>query len=294
MEQIRFVTAGDNSAIEQMKKIWRECFDADDAYLQLYFSTRYRADQTLAFYDDDQLLGMLTLLPCTYRGQWQGRERLYRAYYLFAVGTLPAAQGRQIATKLLTATDEWMQQQGVEMALLAPAEQSLYHFYQKRGYEPWFTRWQQTFPPKQTADAAQGFVLTPLSDQEYGQHHCRLIRQDSILWPQDAMAFAAGESRLYHGGIYALTRQGKQCGICYLYRYQPNEVIVKELLPEPGEDVWTLTEALRGMFSQAQVQVRLTAQAQKEAEWAGMARFYLPPSQQPQRTGQAYLPFILD
>ena len=294
MEQIRFVTAGNAAAMEQMKAVWKQCFDADEAYLQLYFSTRYRPEQTLAFFDDDRLLGMLTLLPCTYRGWWQGRERFYRGCYLFAVGTLPVAQGRQIATKLLSAADAWMQKTGVEMALLAPAEDSLYSFYQRRGYEHWFTREKRVFPLLQGSTDTPEFVLVPLRDQEYWQHHQRLLPQDSVLWPEEAIPFAAGESRLFGGGIYALTRKGKQCGICYLYRYTPEMVIVKELLAEPGEDLEAMIGALRRLFAESALEVRLAAQTHQKAGWAGMAKFYLPEQQRPECTGQGYLPFILD
>lgn len=294
MEQIRFVTAGDAAAMEQMRAVWKQCFGADEAYLQLYFSTRYRPDQTLAFFDDGQLLGMLTLLPCTYRGRWQGKERIYRGCYLFAVGTLPAAQGRQIATKLLSAADEWMRRTGIEVALLAPAEDSLYSFYQKRGYEHWFAREKRVFPALQSSADAQGLVLVPLDEQEYWRHHRRLLPQDSVLWPEEALPFAAGESRLYGGGIYALTRKGKRCGICYLYRYTPELVIIKELLAEPGEDPDAMIRALRGLFAQSALEVRLAVQTDRKASWAGMAKFYLAQQQRPEYTGRSYLPFILD
>ena len=84
-------------ALQQLKRIWRECFEADDGYLDAYFSIGYRPEQTLVFQDDDTILGMLTLLPCQYRGIHQGKVRLYKAAYLFAVGTLPQAQGRQLS-----------------------------------------------------------------------------------------------------------------------------------------------------------------------------------------------------
>ena len=48
-------------ALQQLKRIWRECFEADDGYLDAYFSIGYRPEQTLFFQDDDTILGMLTI-----------------------------------------------------------------------------------------------------------------------------------------------------------------------------------------------------------------------------------------
>ena len=107
MQSIGFVSQRQPDAVEQLKAIWRACFDAEEEYLHLYFSTRYRPDQTLVLEEDGQILGMLTLLPCTLRALCQGEWRLYRASYLFAVGTLPQAQGRQIATQLLQFADKY-------------------------------------------------------------------------------------------------------------------------------------------------------------------------------------------
>lgn len=284
---------------EQLRVLWRTCFDAEDAYQQLYFSTRYRPDQTLVFREEGEILGMATLLPCTYRGIFQGRERLYRASYLFAVATLPRARGKQIATKLLQEAERYHRQWGIELAILAPAQADLYPFYQKRGYETWFYRRECCYPP--TNSSADGWELRQLHVADYYHHHLRLLGRDAVLWPQDALIFAEGESKLYHGGLYALCQQGKRRAICNLYHYVPEEWIAKELLAEPGESEEQLCSALRGLFPQASWTVRLPAKedtqegqpGQKEVP-AGMVRWYLPQHQRPDQTGWAYLPFILD
>ena len=101
MQSIGFVSQRQPDAVEQLKAIWRVCFDAEEEYLHLYFSTRYRPDQTLVLEEDGQILGMLTLLPCTLRALCQGEWRLYRVVYRLGVGSLPQAQDRQEGNRLL-------------------------------------------------------------------------------------------------------------------------------------------------------------------------------------------------
>ena len=194
MQSIGFVSQRQPDAVEQLKAIWRACFDAEEEYLHLYFSTRYRPDQTLVLEEDGQILGMLTLLPCTLRVFCQGEWRLYRASYLFAVGTLPQAQGRQIATRLLQFADKYLQEQGIEAAVLYPAEPSLYRFYEKRGYEVWFSRSILSFPP--LMQKGTGWELQPLSVGQYHREQLRLLPQEAVLWLRDALLFVKGESRL--------------------------------------------------------------------------------------------------
>ena len=177
MQSIGFVSQRQPDAVEQLKAIWRVCFDAEEEYLHLYFSTRYRPDQTLVLEENGQILGMLTLLPCTLRALCQGEWRLYRASYLFAVGTLPQAQGRQIATQLLQFADKYLQEQGIEAAILYPAEPSLYRFYEKRGYEVWFSRSILSFPPlMQRGQAGSCSLFQPGSTTASSYAFCRRRR----------------------------------------------------------------------------------------------------------------------
>ncbi len=298
MAEIRLLTAEDCDAVEQMKQIWRECFDAEDAYLELYFSLRYRPEETLVYCEDGQVLGMLTILPCACRAPWKGRMRQYRGAYLFAVATLPQAQGRGISTKLLSFADQYLQSSGVEVSMLAPAEPSLYRFYEQRGYETWFFQRKGCLAPVGQGEST--IQRIPLSAREYTAHYRRLLPEDTMLWDEDAFAFAEGESRLYHGGLYALMQGERQIAICNLYRYQPQEVIVKELLLEPDADERTVVEGLRRQFPTAKLHLRLPADAQGMALTelplmpAGMVRFYGDEQEKPQKTQRAYCSFLLD
>lgn len=296
MEQIGFVSQQDQAAVEQMKQIWRECFQAEEEYLEIYFSTRYRPNETLVYRENGVVLGMLTLFPCIYRAFWNGKLREYNARYLFAVATLPSAQGKQISTKLLAYADKVLQEQGVDLALLAPATSQLYHFYEKRGYRKWFKGRVLSFRNNQKFDDSK-VLLKPLSAEEYIQCRNPLLPKDTVLWTNEHLHFADTESRLYHGGLYKLVQDGKCLGLCNLYRYTKDEVIIKELLVEPGIEENRVIEALRGMFHDSVLTVRLPATEQSKQEdtsFFGMIRFYREKEEYPQDTQQAYLSFVLD
>lgn len=289
MEQIRFLTSRDKDEVEQMKQIWRECFEAEDAYLNLYFSLLYCPEQTLVYQQDGQVLGMLTLLPCRYRVG----ERTLNARYLFAVATLPDAQGRQISTKLLAHADREMQRQGTEVALLAPATAQLYDFYGKRGYTPWFAGRKQSFAPLGTPVNFGEISLQPLSEKEYLLERERFAPRNAVVWGERHLRFARWESELYHGGLYRLVQGETTLGICNLYRYSDSEVIVKELLTEQGRKERDFIQFLRAFFYRCSTVFRLSAEGEGELSPVGMVRFYRE-EEFLQDTEQEYLSFLLD
>lgn len=243
--------------------------------------------RTVVLREQGKILGMLTLLPCSYR---VGGRQL-PSMYLFAVGTLPEAQGKQVATRMLSWVDRFLPQQGIEVAILAPATESLYSFYRKRGYEDWFYRSKLTLPAGQTGQ--KGLVWEEIGAQPFAQQLERMAGQDAVLWSAQELEFAEAESRLYHGGMYRLWQDGCPVGVCNLYRYTADKVIVKELLTEPEVCAEQLVKQICSGFEGGSIEFRLHPQLDLgQRVPAGMLRFYT--WERPLASGQAYLPFILD
>lgn len=127
-------------------RLWEECFEADEPYLQVYREQMLvKSDaRTVVLREQGKILGMLTLLPCSYRVE--GRQ--LPAMYLFAVATLPEAQGKQVATRMLSWVDRFLPQQGIEVAILAPATESLLQLLSaSAGMRTGFTAASLPFPP---------------------------------------------------------------------------------------------------------------------------------------------------
>ena len=243
--------------------------------------------RTVVLREQGKILGMLTLLPCSYRVE--GRQ--LPAMYLFAVATLPEAQGKQVATRMLSWVDRFLPQQGIEVAILAPATASLYNFYRKRGYEDWFYRSSLTLPAGQTGQ--KGLVWEEIGAQQFAQQLEQLAGQDAVLWNAQQLGFAEAESRLYHGGMYRLWQDGCPAGVCNLYRYTADKVIVKELLTKLEVCAEQLVKQICGSFEGGLIEFRLHPQLDLgQRVPAGMLRFYT--QERPLASGQAYLPFILD
>ena len=72
--------------------------------------------------------------------------RTYPAAYLYAVATREDCRGRGLAGTLLQFTEALLERLGYRCAVLVPAEQPLFGFYARLGYEPVFLRSRTPFP----------------------------------------------------------------------------------------------------------------------------------------------------
>lgn len=279
---ISFARAEDRNGLEE---VWRQCFDADEAYLKLYFASCYKAEETLVCREDGQVAGMLCLLPCTYRLG----DKTYSCRYVFAVGTLPYRQGGGVSTELLQATDKILEEAGTDLAVLAPATESLFGFYKKRGYDYWFAISQEEYPPLlgggQTALTEQR-----LSAAEYVTRREKLCGGDYMSWDEGAMNFAKGESELYGGGLFLLKDGEREAGLCNIY-HTKGKLTVKELLTQRLEDRETAVNYIRSVYKDSASEFRFPKKPGEKGKMIGVAKWYTSP---PTPTGEAYLSFILD
>ena len=205
---IRFAVPED---VPQLKMLWQDAFEDTPQGTLFYFARRHRADNMLVYEQEDKPLGMLTMLPMQLR---MGDVSL-PARYIFAVATDKAARGRGISTKLLDAAHQHMLESGDAAAVLAPAEPSLFAFYQKRGYQTVF------YADHAVVEAAQ---LPPYAGQcrDITKEEYQALRDaafDSsrlfVRFDGEALAYIMASARLYGGRVlYAEDGDMKGAALC--------------------------------------------------------------------------------
>ncbi len=124
---IRLATYSD---IPALKHIRRVCFEEENAFLDLYFSTKFTEDNTLVYLVDAAPVATLTLLEA----ELQTPERTFPVAYIYAVATLPGFRRRGLAEALLHRAGKLLRERGVEAAMLVPASEELFAYYIKLGY----------------------------------------------------------------------------------------------------------------------------------------------------------------
>lgn len=221
---IRFATDKD---YEPLKDIWRACFGDDEAYMNLFFETRYQFDQTIVYEIDGLVVAMLHLLPMAL----QGKGHRYTGKYIYAVATLEKYRGRGISTDLLSFVDDYLQEKEIDCAVLVPATQTLFSFYNKKGYAP-FSNMGYIKINRDTL-LHTNEILTSCTSKlsELKQiRACFFGKSNSfIVWDNDTLSYLDKEIILTGGQVITVTNENG--GIAYAVCYMENETLtIKEIV----------------------------------------------------------------
>ena len=81
---------------QQVVDLWQECFNDSEAFVRLYFSTKYTEENTLVHIENGKVLSALQMLP--YSMTCWGRE--LRISYISGASTWPEARGRGVSLRI--------------------------------------------------------------------------------------------------------------------------------------------------------------------------------------------------
>lgn len=117
---------GSGARLEQLKWLWKKAFGDEDDFIDTFFQTGYAPECCRVAIQDGALAGMLFWFDCSL-----GANKIA---YIYGVATDPAAQGQGVASGLLEDVHRLLKDCGYSGAILVPASDMLFMFYEKRGY----------------------------------------------------------------------------------------------------------------------------------------------------------------
>lgn len=286
---------------EQLMSLWRQCFDADERYLDLAFGRPYPLFDTKLLFEGARVAAALSLLPCSLGDG----THTQRGYYIYGVGTLPEFRKRGLSTQLMRETLQLLAKKGADFAVLMPAQKSLFSFYQKQGFDICscvsIRRIAQEEQKALIARAAnlrrsEGWSIEPLNRaEEYDALRRTLLHgHDAIHWEPRHYQYADRESTYYGGHLFLLRSKGKAaaCAACWPQEHEGKQyVIVKEFLchEQERENCLALLAELAG---KRQMILRLPPWEAGEKHPFGMIRWLREPDQGIEQ--EAYLALTLD
>lgn len=117
-----------------VRDMWKECFGDTDEFLDILFQYKYKDGNTLLYFDGDKVVASLQMLSytITFYGQ-----RIPFAY-LAGLCTLPEYRNKGYMPLLIHEAHRIMADRNIPLAILIPAEDWLYHYYERFGYEQVF------------------------------------------------------------------------------------------------------------------------------------------------------------
>lgn len=132
-----------------VRQMWKTCFGDTDTFLDIFFRYKYKPENTLLYFEDGKAIAALQMLP--YAITFHKQEIPFA--YLAGLCTLPEYRNKGIMGQLIHEAHRIITQRNIPLAILIPAEEWLYGYYGKFGYEQVFESDDTSIPLRQIIDA---------------------------------------------------------------------------------------------------------------------------------------------
>lgn len=222
------VEFANTSDFPQLMAMWRMAFADSDEYIQTFFDTMYKDGHAIVSREEGIAVACAYLLPC----QLVINGHLYSTYYLYAATTHPSHRNRGHMSGILRMAEEVAVERGIDFIVLVPAEDYLFNYYAKFGYQVAFYSKIVHF----TREELKGRALEPDLTDAFSLDLLRIRQEclgfgDYINWGNDGIKYAMYAHNASSGSI-AFTSDGYA-----MYNMGKNVVYVREMctLADPGE-----------------------------------------------------------
>lgn len=181
--RLRTATSEDKSALVAL---WEQAFGDTSDTVETFFQLCGTFRNTLVAQVDGKVRAALYLLE----NQLQVQETVYRAAYIYAAATETDYRKNGLMTALLAFADEIAVQRQFDFLFLTPAEDGLFSYYGKRGFQSAFAK-QVARVPRADLEHAAGKPLNAVNGEQNEQvsRHIALRGGAHILWSDAVLRF---------------------------------------------------------------------------------------------------------
>ncbi|MBQ2890941.1 MAG: GNAT family N-acetyltransferase [Clostridia bacterium] len=198
---------------EGVISLWNKTFKDSREMIENYLDNMCKNNMVLIT-EEDRVIAMASILPVTIRDK-KGR-------YVYAVATDENYRGKGYGKAIMDEIDKIIKERDEHFAVLVPASESLFDFYEKLGYK------QTVFAPPETKIQEDGDQIGP---EEYFKIRDEILKDlDYVKWSKKDLEYilSFGEIRKINGGAV----------------YIENGKVVENLTKEIFKEEWTKPLAL--------------------------------------------------
>ena len=171
------------------KALWAAAF-GDDGWIDSFFRTAYRPENTLAIFREGQLAAGLAWMQTSCQGR--------KLAYLYAVATAPEYRHQGLCRELMVKTQEVLTSRGYDGSVLVPADDGLRRMYAAMGYRNFGGVENLTLP------AGAPVPLWEVTPEEYAALRRKYLPVGGIVQEDGAIEYLAESAKLYAGNGFLL------------------------------------------------------------------------------------------
>lgn len=187
------------SDIPALKALWKEAFSDEDEFIDVFFKTAFSPSRAKIMRDNGVPVSVLYWFD-SFIGD-------FKIAYVYAVATALTHRGRGIAGAVLEDLHTHLADSGYDGAILVPARESLFGFYEKFGYSS------PTYVSETEVDAGEsGIPCRKIGADEYARERRKLLPKGGVIQENEGLAFLSATAKFYtgEGFLLAARREGKE------------------------------------------------------------------------------------
>lgn len=136
------ITFANDLTAPSVRRMWKVCFGDTEEFMDIFFTDKYRNENTLIYIEDNIPVASLQML--SYTITFYGETIPFA--YLAGLCTLPGYRRRGYMEQLIFEAHRILAERGISLAILIPAQNWLYGFYEKYGYQQVFDKSDELIP----------------------------------------------------------------------------------------------------------------------------------------------------
>ena len=214
---------------EERWALWQEAFGDSEEELSLFEGHAFSSARFAYRREDGTLAAALYFFDCTCRGK--------RIAYLYAIATAKAYRGRGLCRALMAQVHTRLAAAGYAGALLVPAEESLFAFYEKLGYRTVCALDERTV---RAADAPA--PLCELTAEEYAARRRARLPEGGVVQEGENLSYLATNARFFAGEDFIFVTREEEDGVTVL-EFLGNAARAGEALCALGYEAGTIRTA---------------------------------------------------
>lgn len=231
---------------DDIKKIWRECFNDSAEYVDMYFDRVYTDSQGIILEKNDKPVSSLLLQP--YEMKFHGATPLIG--YIAGAATRKGSRGQGYMSELMrTALYEASARDMMAVALI-PATPALYDFYARMDFAPVVMADAQRFTSLHAFSCAGEYerVENPADTAVYDAFSAmERERGCTVLHSQQDFLNTIADINICRGSFVCLRRKGEEEPVAMAWATEGDDdrIVIKELLGKDDDSREAAMQAVR-------------------------------------------------
>lgn len=193
--------------ISSLKELWFEAFKENEEQLNCFFETIFSSQIAYVAKDNESLVAMVYMLDTMVNSR--------KAAYLYAAATKKEYQGQGIMTNLV---DYAINNSNIELCITMPATSSLYHYYEKLGFQP-LKQTETVYSREELTQIAKPYEQEEIFVNSYCGIRNRVLKNNFLFWNNNHIDYALNYEESYGSKIikknfgYAILSEDKTCRV---------------------------------------------------------------------------------